>query len=225
MPHQTFYNLPEDKRAAIVRAAVDEFAEHGYKAASINRIVAHSGIAKGSFYQYFSDKLDVFRHLLDILAQEKMAYFRSQHPPSPGQGLFAYFRWMIKTGVNFSSTNPGLVRAVTRVMLSEGMVYGQMFADVRRRSSEALKELIRAAKQNGEIDAGIDEDLAATVMDTWSNAISNHILDEGMTRPDLVEWVRSPETQKYIDDMLDIMEHGLRNVNRSSSGDDGKDPQ
>ncbi|MBK7453960.1 MAG: TetR/AcrR family transcriptional regulator [Anaerolineales bacterium] len=61
MPKQTFLNLPEEKRNFIINAAADEFAEYGFEAASINRIVANSKISKGSFYQYFEDKADVFR--------------------------------------------------------------------------------------------------------------------------------------------------------------------
>ena len=53
MPKDTFFNLPEDKRALICKVALEEFGEYTFDQASINRIVAKAGIAKGSFYQYF----------------------------------------------------------------------------------------------------------------------------------------------------------------------------
>jgi AcrR family transcriptional regulator len=220
MPKQTFYNLPEEKRIAITNAAVDEFAEYGFEAASINRIVANSGISKGSFYQYFEDKMDVFKYLMDVIAEEKTEFFKGKHPPSPGLGIFGYFRWMIKTGMEFNSTNPKLVKAIARVLLGEGMYYGQMFADVRKKTLDVLVGMIQSAKQSGEIDPSVDEKVAAKVMDTWSNVISNSILEEGMQKKDIVKWVRAPKTQKYIDDMLSIMEHGLRNVKSSSLDDE-----
>lgn len=219
MPKQTFLNLPDEKRLTVVNAAIDEFAEYGFESASINRIVANSGISKGSFYQYFEDKMDVFKYLMDMIAQEKTEFFKGKHPPSPGQSIFGYFRWMIRTGMEFNSTNPKLVKAITRVLLSEGMYYGQIFADVRKKTMDTLVGMIQSAKQNGEIDASVDEKVAAKVMDTWSNVISNSILEEGMQKKDIVKWVRTPKTQKYIDDMLSIMEHGLRNV-KSSPVDD-----
>lgn len=222
MPKQTFFNLPADKRQAIVNAAIDEFAEYGFEAASINRIVANSGIAKGSFYQYFEDKLDVFKHLLDLLGAEKTEFFKDRHPPDHGLGIFGYFRWMIKTGMEFNSTNPKLVKAISRVLLSEGMYYGQLFADIRKKSLDGLRDIIRSAKNNGEMDASVDEDLAVTVMDTWSNVISNSILNEGLQKKDIMRWVKSPKVQKYIDDMLSIMEHGLRNVKPSSVSEEEK---
>ncbi len=63
MPKQTFLNLPEEKRARIVDVALTEFAEKGYTGASITGIVAAAGIAKGSFYQYFEDKDDLYAHI------------------------------------------------------------------------------------------------------------------------------------------------------------------
>ncbi|GAB4541945.1 MAG: TetR/AcrR family transcriptional regulator [Anaerolineales bacterium] len=222
MPKQTFFNLPAEKRAAIERAAIDEFAEYGFEAASINRIVAASGISKGSFYQYFEDKMDVFKYLLDALAREKTEFFKGKRPPSSSQSVFGYFRWMIKAGMEFNSTNPKLVQAVGRALLTEGMYYGQLFADIRKSTLDALKDLIRSAQQNGEMDSGVDVDMAANVMDTWSNVIANSLLREGTQKKDLLRWVRSAKTQKYIDDMLSIMEHGLRNV-KPSADDEGKE--
>ena len=58
MPKQTFFNLPEDKRENLINIAIEEFAENDYQTASISRIVANAGIAKGSFYQYFENKED-----------------------------------------------------------------------------------------------------------------------------------------------------------------------
>jgi AcrR family transcriptional regulator len=220
MPKQTFLNLPEQKRNTITNAAIDEFADYGFEAASINRIVVNGGISKGSFYQYFEDKMDVFRYLLDVVANEKTEFFKGKPPPSLGQSVFGYFRWMIKTGMEFNTTNPKLVKAIGRVLLGEGMYYGKMFADIKKKTMDTLIGLIQNAKQNGEIDTSVDEKVAATVMDTWSNVISNSILEEGMRKKDILKWVRTPKTQKYINDMLSIMEHGLRNAKSSSLDDE-----
>ena len=52
----TFRHLPADKQERVLDAALAEFAEQGYQAASLNRVVAQAGIAKGSLYQYFPNK-------------------------------------------------------------------------------------------------------------------------------------------------------------------------
>lgn len=210
MPKQTFHNLPEEKRTAIVSAAIDEFVEHGFKAASINRIVANSDISKGSFYQYFEDKRDVFMYLLADLEREKMEYFNGRHPPSNNMDTFQYFRWMIKVGMEFNSAHPRLVHAISRVMFGEGMYYGETFAGIRERTVQGLRAIIGQAIQRGEMDPSVDVELAVMIMETWTNAIGTYILNEGMKQKDIMKWVRSSKTQEMIDKLLYVMEYGLR---------------
>ena len=210
MPKQTFLNLPDEKRQVITDAAIEEFAEYGLENASTNRIVANSGISKGSFYQYFEDKQDVFMYLLTVLEQEKLEFFKGKHPPSTNMDTFGYFRWMIKTGMEFNSSHPLLTQAISRVMFGEGMYYGNTFADVRERTAQGLRAMIGQAIANGEVDPSVDVDLAVMIMETWSNAISTYVLNEGMKQKDIMKWVRSPQVQERIDKMLYVMEYGLR---------------
>lgn len=64
MPSDTFFRLPEEKRARILDAAWEEFTRAPYSEASINRIICRSRIPRGSFYQYFADKSDLFLCLI-----------------------------------------------------------------------------------------------------------------------------------------------------------------
>lgn len=210
MPKQTFLNLPEEKRNTVINAAIDEFAEYGLENASTNRIVANSGISKGSFYQYFEDKQDVFMYLLTVLEREKVEYFKGKHPPSTNMDTFEYFRWMIKTGMEFNTNYPLLTQAISRVMFGEGLYYGNTFADIRERTSQGLRMMIKQAIEHGEVDPSVDVELAVMIMETWSNAISSYILNEGMKQKDIMKWVRSAKVQERIDKMLYVMEYGLR---------------
>ena len=65
MPSATFYNLPEEKRERLLRAAREEFSRVPYESASVNRIIQSAGIPRGSFYMYFTDKEELFGHLMD----------------------------------------------------------------------------------------------------------------------------------------------------------------
>lgn len=64
MPTQTFFNLPEQKRQNLIRAAEKEFARVPLHEASIANIVKDAGISRGSFYQYFENKEDLYLYLL-----------------------------------------------------------------------------------------------------------------------------------------------------------------
>lgn len=53
------------KREAIERAAIALFRTSGYGGASIEQIAADAGVARGTFYLYFPDKLALFDAVLD----------------------------------------------------------------------------------------------------------------------------------------------------------------
>lgn len=70
----TFYNLPDAKRERVIRAIMAEFAGNDSDKVSINRIIERADISRGSFYQYFDDKVDlaevVLKSLVDLSLEE-----------------------------------------------------------------------------------------------------------------------------------------------------------
>lgn len=75
MPKQTFYKLPQEKQERILAAAKREFTHVRYDDASINQIVREAGIPRGSFYQYFEDKQDIFLYFLKDYRKEILSGF------------------------------------------------------------------------------------------------------------------------------------------------------
>ena len=72
MPKSTFYNLNEEKREKIKRALKNEFTKHTFEKASISHIIEEANIPRGSFYQYFEDKEDALKFIIeDFLNDEK----------------------------------------------------------------------------------------------------------------------------------------------------------
>lgn len=71
MPTSTFFRLPEEKRQRLLDAAWAEFTQVRYVDVSINKIIQGAKIPRGSFYQYFTDKDELFAYLLG----EMRAYF------------------------------------------------------------------------------------------------------------------------------------------------------
>src|SRR5699024_12625747 len=70
LPRQTFFNLPEEKRDTLIHAAKNEFSRVSLYEASIANIVKEADIPRGSFYQYFEDKDDLYFYLLDKQGEE-----------------------------------------------------------------------------------------------------------------------------------------------------------
>jgi AcrR family transcriptional regulator len=69
MPKSTFFHLTETKRQRLIAAAKAEFSRASLQEASIANIVKLAEIPRGSFYQYFEDKEDLYYYYFDLLRQ------------------------------------------------------------------------------------------------------------------------------------------------------------
>ncbi|WP_297076990.1 TetR family transcriptional regulator [uncultured Enterococcus sp.] len=69
MPTDTFLHLPKEKQQRIMEAARIEFSRVSLKEASVANIVKVAEIPRGSFYQYFADKEDLYFYYFHSLRQ------------------------------------------------------------------------------------------------------------------------------------------------------------
>lgn len=70
MVSNTFLNLKEEKQDRIIQAALDEFTANSFGEASITSIVKKAEISRGSFYQYFGNKENLYQYLVNRLYME-----------------------------------------------------------------------------------------------------------------------------------------------------------
>ncbi|WP_262371966.1 TetR/AcrR family transcriptional regulator [Rossellomorea aquimaris] len=60
-----FKNLKIEKQERIINAAMKEFVNSGYDKASTNKIVKEAQISKGSLFNYFKNKKDLYLFLIE----------------------------------------------------------------------------------------------------------------------------------------------------------------
>ncbi len=127
MPTDTFFRLPEEKRARILEGAWSEFTAVPYAEASINRIVQTSRIPRGSFYQYFEDKNDLFLTLIDEIRDQFLDLFHDTLERSGGD-LFSMPLALLDAMVAPSGCiTPAFSRAFALLSLNVNMDVQQLF--------------------------------------------------------------------------------------------------
>ncbi len=77
MPTKTFLNLPKEKQFHFLKFAKQEFTNHTLLEASINKILQDAKIPRGSFYQYFSNKEDLYFYVLKQDTEEILEIIRT----------------------------------------------------------------------------------------------------------------------------------------------------
>jgi AcrR family transcriptional regulator len=183
MPKETFFNLPEAKRRAICQEAIAEFAAHPFNQASINRIVARSDIAKGSFYQYFADKKDLFLYLMQLAGEKKLEYLAPVLQNSEQQDFFSLLRALYVAGIRFAKEHPDFAEISKRFMESKGTpLYEEIIAGNMPTASKFFETLLQRALARGEVRSDIDVEMFAYLIASLNTLVleyySEHVAQD-----------------------------------------------
>jgi AcrR family transcriptional regulator len=218
MPKPTFLNLPEDKRERIVELAIEEFSDKPYAQASISNIVARAGIAKGSFYQYFEDKLDLYRWLLlDVAAHRKLAYVEAHMPPESGD-MFEVLERMMVAGIEFGIENPRLSRVAEWTFhQSPDPDLTAFVKEVEALGAENFRRFLQQALERGELREGLDLDLAGAMigsmlgkgLDIAMKRRFGFDLWELCTKPRLAKKISRAARARLAHDVAELLRHAL----------------
>jgi AcrR family transcriptional regulator len=90
----------EDRRAAILDAALEVFSKRGYNGASIDEIAQAAGISKALIYEHFPSKKELHVSLLERHTQEIFVRLsQTADTDEPGEvrlrnGVEAFFEWV-----------------------------------------------------------------------------------------------------------------------------------
>ena len=137
---------PEESRAAILRAAVAEFAEHGIAGARTDAIAQAARVNKALLYYYFQDKDALYEAVLDHvfsgLRERVMPVLESNL--GPRQKMLEY----LGTYFDYIAANPRFPRVVQAEWMRVGpkgnpqmrRIAREYFAPIYRRVAEILRE-------------------------------------------------------------------------------------
>jgi AcrR family transcriptional regulator len=217
MPKQTFFNLPEEKRRRLLDLAIEEFAAHDYRLASISRIVARAGIAKGSFYQYFEDKRDLFLYLLDTAVnQPRLDYLRAAQPAPEQRGFFDRLRWMLDGAVQIALAHPQLAQIAMRASVADPPFADEALDRARAMGREYLREMVMEGVARGELAPGLDPELAAGIIFAATDEFMQLFLKRTGIAPGSLANADAtvfdtPEAHRLFAEIVRILERGMAN--------------
>ncbi len=158
----TFRHLPADKQQRVLGAALAEFAEQGYQAASLNRVVAKAGIAKGSLYQYFPNKEGIFHYIFQHALKMVRRTLTRVKAETLEENFFVRLEKSLLAGVRFSREHPKVFSLYLKIQFDKNVPFQDEFlAAVRRHAGEYFASLVRRAQVRGELRPGVPQ--AATL--------------------------------------------------------------
>lgn len=177
MVRPRFAKLAPAQQEAILRAALEEFAAHGFHDASLNRVIETAGISKGSLYYYFDGKEDLFAHVTRVEFTRLLTDIGSAPvPEAPTPDAFwsavqRYYRDSL-TQLTARPQLASLVRAWLNA--SDNPALQQAQQDLEREIMPWVERVLASGQSCGAIRADLPDGLLIAVavgmgraMDTW----------------------------------------------------------
>jgi AcrR family transcriptional regulator len=172
------------KQARIVRAAMAQFAEHGYEGTRVEQVAAVAGVSKGAVFGYFASKAGLF-----LAAYQEATRSFSRHLDAPpdvlGQGFFAVIRYWLEqtphmihedwvpyrvTLLGNYCTDLQLKRSITQFLHREDPYGTRAFVQFG----------IERGEVRTDIDARMIQSMVDWLMDRCQDAIVTEELDPGL---------------------------------------------
>ena len=160
MPKDTLHTLPREKRDRVLKAATRLFAKRGYERTDMAEIARRAGVAKGSLYNYFHDKEDLYLHMaLDGLERHRHAVYGGIDPV---WDVFRQVEHVFRQGARFALAHPEYVLLYLNASAA-GMEWlaDQLTLDVEKFTADHLKGLIRRGIEAGIVRRDADPGQAA----------------------------------------------------------------
>src|SRR6516225_1518946 len=141
----------DERRAAILAAALEEFAARGFAATRLDDVARRAGVAKGTIYLHFRDKQALFEELVRTALVPLIG--RLAAPPAAGGSIRAALENFAENFVNeVVTTRRG---AIVRLIMAEGPRFPDLadfyYREVVSRGLAGMRALIELAIQRGEI--------------------------------------------------------------------------
>lgn len=111
--------LSEEKRAAILKGAMEEFLAHTYAGATMDRVAQLSGVSKATIYSHFGDKEALFKAIIQQLADQKpKTILKTLNPELAQRDPAQVLRQLANTMLDASLYDPELQNFM-RLMIAE----------------------------------------------------------------------------------------------------------
>jgi AcrR family transcriptional regulator len=211
MPKDTFFNLPSEKQEKVMRSAISEIIKCGFEKANVGDIAKNAGVAKGSLYQYFINKRELFifsmKWSMNFLVKK---YDKNITLKDKDMNIFDFFYENSKDSMLQMREERELVIFVQDVFLGKySSLTDESMAYMIKLSDEYLLNLIKDGKNNGSVRKDIDDKILSLFITGVTFKIKEYLMNSARSLgKDIVDG-GFEVYEKEINAMIELLKNGM----------------
>ena len=188
MVRPRFAKLPPAQQQAILAAALEEFAAHGFHDASLNRVIDAAGISKGSIYYYFDGKEDLYAHVVRVELERMIARVgpfdipAASDPDAFWSALEIYYLQLM-SALETAPKLAALIRGWIAASATPAMQ--QIQQEMEKAVVPWMERVRRPGQQNGAVRTDLPSGLLIAVAAGMGQAMDTWLLTQPPDTPDL----------------------------------------
>ena len=152
------------RKQQILECARRLFSRKGYYETHVESILREAGIGKGTFYQYFRNKEDLFVALLSAFLDEWEAAVLAASPAGINDALEAYYRGFIRRSLIFFRDNEDLCNIYLRIGPGISAAFEPLIARFETRMVAYVTDALRLGMCSGFFRQDFDSELVANLL-------------------------------------------------------------
>ncbi|MFS0861822.1 TetR/AcrR family transcriptional regulator [Fredinandcohnia sp. 179-A 10B2 NHS] len=177
MPPIVSEEYKEKKKKEILKSAMKAFGEKGYQVATIDDIVAYSGMSKGAIYNYFESKEDIYVQLMNAQTERDLSRFKQETDAlSTSTEKLRYF-FTTFSGVNLNEQKQRSIQVQIEFFLNSGrdkQLKKLMIDRFKNLYQKLLKDIIDEGKRTGEFGSDVESEIIAALFWGILDGVSLH---------------------------------------------------
>ena len=160
----------EKRKQQIIDTAKDMFINRGFQSTHIGQVCEHLDIARGTVYQYFSNKKEILYAILDSVAEtiedildpDDLKDFLKMKPDN--ETIVKFVDERISSCLSVISTEPIVIRLIYRDIIGIDEEVSDKVAEFLTKSINIIAREIEVLRDNGIFKKEIEPSIAASML-------------------------------------------------------------
>lgn len=149
-------------RLSLIKSAAEAFAVYGVKGANINTISLNAGLGKGTVYNYFPSKNELYLAVLDWLG---LGLSRAINNIDKGNGpAAARLRPLIEAAFTFLAASPDRAKLLIRAVADQDVGHQRRAMAACQTLLDRLQQVLDDGLATGELRSDLDPFISAVTL-------------------------------------------------------------